>query len=102
MTGPPTRRTERRHSAPNGPGLFVTDAELSDLLGIPADVLKYKLTELDMKASGFPRKLPFWENRRYWPAVKNWLDRSNGLGIGAEARPAPHARVAPISMGARK
>ncbi len=80
------RKTARRHRAPSGPGLFVTDIELAELLGIPLDILKYKLVELDNKQTGFPRKLPFWENRRYWPAVKDWLDRSNGLGISQDFR----------------
>lgn len=28
---------------------------------------------------GFPRKQPLFGDRRYWPAVKAWLDKRNGL-----------------------
>lgn len=28
---------------------------------------------------GFPRKQPLFAGRRYWPAVKAWLDKRNGL-----------------------
>jgi hypothetical protein len=29
--------------------------------------------------SGFPKKQALWGGRRYWPAVKAYLDRTNGL-----------------------
>jgi len=77
----PARKTQRRHRAPNGPGKFVTDHELVELLGVPWDVLKYILLELDSKHTGFPRKQKLWGDRRYWPAIEKWLDRQNGLNI---------------------
>ena len=70
--------------------LFVTDAELVRRLGVPAPIARAAIRGLDDNPrSGFPPKSDLWGNRRYWPAVLDWLDRSNGIsGIGA-------ARVAP-------
>jgi hypothetical protein len=34
------------------------------------------------KHRGFPQKQAVWGNRRYWPAVKQWFDRTNGVGSG--------------------
>jgi hypothetical protein len=34
------------------------------------------LNQLDRdRGSGFPQKQALWGNRRYWPAVRAWLDR---------------------------
>lgn len=64
---------------PNG-GLFVTDTELGRRLGLPRNVVRDALTTLDKNPqSGFPKKLPFWGNRRYWPAVVDYFNRWNGL-----------------------
>lgn len=55
---------------------FVTDAELIRRLGLPEKVGRVALRELD-KASkarrSFPQPDPLFGNRRFWPAVKEWL-----------------------------
>jgi hypothetical protein len=70
--------------------LWITDAELIRRIGAPEKIARDALRALDHNPrSGFPQKQKLWGDRRYWPAVKAYFDRTNGiLGIGA-------ARVAP-------
>lgn len=67
--------------------LFVTDGQLADRMGLSLDQIKAKLPVL--AKSGFPSPDPMFENRRYWPACKAFLDRRYGLssssGQGAPA-----------------
>jgi hypothetical protein len=58
--------------------LFLTDAELIRRLGVPEKHMRRMLPGLESKY-GFPRKQPLFGDRRYWPAVKAWLDKRNGL-----------------------
>lgn len=87
---PTARRTERRHRSPHGPGLFITDGELIDLLGVPPDVARPVLAEMDRKHAQyrFPQKQPMWGDRRYRPAIEAWLEQHHGLKIDA-----PHRRA---------
>lgn len=81
------RKTERRHRAKAGMGVYVTDQELIEYLGLPADLGRQALHALDRnRASNFPKKQPFWGDRRYLPAVQKWLDASNGLTIDEPKR----------------
>lgn len=58
--------------------LFVTDDELVRELGVPAEQARAAIRMLDAKkGNGFPRKNPLWGNRRYLPAVQEWLLRTN-------------------------
>ncbi len=57
--------------------LFVTEAECAERIGISTDEFKRIVSELDRQ--GFPMKDPLFANRRYWPAVKAWLDRRYGM-----------------------
>lgn len=67
--------------------LYVTDAELIRRLGVPEKVARAAIHCLDRdRSSGFPQKKALWGNRRYWPAVKAYLDCTNGLKIGASPR----------------
>lgn len=60
--------------------LFVTDEELMKRLGVSPQVGRPALEVLDRdQRSCFPKKDPLWGNRRYWPAVKMFLDRTHGL-----------------------
>jgi hypothetical protein len=63
------------------PTLFVTDAELIGRLGVPEKVAAYAAIHvLDRtRDSAFPQKQATWGHRRYWPAVKQWFDRANGV-----------------------
>ena len=84
MTDSPTieRKTDRRHRAKNGLGRYVTDQELIEWLGLPADLGRKRLLALDGNPqANFPRKQPFWGDRRYLPAVEQWLDQSNGIKV---------------------
>lgn len=64
--------------------LYVTDEELIARLGAPEKVAKDALRVLDQECRNnrFPQKQKLWGNRRYWPAVKAWLDSHNGLRMG--------------------
>lgn len=84
MTDAPTitRKTERRHRAKAGMGVYVTDQELIEYLGLPADLGRQALHALDRnRASNFPKKQPFWGDRRYLPAVQQWLDEQNKIKV---------------------
>jgi predicted transcriptional regulator len=59
--------------------LYITDAELIRRLGVPEKTARVVIRELEAK-NGFPRKQELWGGRRYWPAVKAYLDRMNGVG----------------------
>ncbi len=60
--------------------LWVTDAELIRRGGIPEDIARETIRALDANPrSGFPRKIKMWGDRRYWPAVVLFFERSGGL-----------------------
>lgn len=77
MTAPSPEGRERLRDT-----LYVTDAELIRRLGVPENVAKPIIHEAEKKY-GFPRKQSLWGGRRYWPAVRAWLDESNGLKMDA-------------------
>lgn len=71
--------------------LWITDAELIRRMGVPEKIARQTLHMLDRDTSkGFPQKSAIWGDRRYWPAVKAWLDRTHGLKMDA-----PQRRAAP-------
>lgn len=53
--------------------LFLTDGEVAVRLGAKPD--EFAGTLIVLERAGFPPKDPQFGNRRYWPAVKAWLDR---------------------------
>ncbi len=57
---------------------YLTDAELIRKLGVPEKFMRGILPGLETKY-GFPPKQPLFNGRRYWPAVKAWMDKHNGL-----------------------
>lgn len=62
--------------------LYLTDAELIRRLGVPEKIGRQTLHMLDRdRLKGFPQKQALWGGRRYWPAVKAWLDRTGGLKL---------------------
>lgn len=64
--------------------LYVTDAELIRRLGVPEKVARAAIRALDLdRSSGFPQKKKLWGDRRYWPAVKAYMDRTSGLKLGS-------------------
>jgi hypothetical protein len=75
MTAPAPETLEREKDK-----LYLTDAELIRRLGVPDKVMRSMLPGLEAKY-GFPRKQALFGKRRYWPAVKHWLDKHNGLPV---------------------
>lgn len=73
MTAPASETLEREQLK-----LYLTDAELIRRIGVPDKTMRSMLPGLE-KNYGFPKKSPLFGGRRYWPAVKTWLDRHNGL-----------------------
>ncbi len=61
--------------------LYLTDAELIRRLGVPDKIIRPMLPALESKF-GFPEKSALFGGRRYWPAVKKWLDKHEGLNVG--------------------
>lgn len=76
MTSPAHETIEREREK-----LYVTDAELIRRLGVPEKRARAILHELDTKHPAFPKKQAFFEDRRYWPAVKRYLDKLNGMPV---------------------
>lgn len=58
--------------------LYLTDAELIRRIGVPDKVFRSILPELEAKY-GFPRGNKLFGGLRYWPAVKAFLDKWEGL-----------------------
>jgi hypothetical protein len=55
--------------------LFVTDAEMIRRLGVPEKIARDAIRMLDRDPSSrFPQKQALWGDRRYWPAVVDYLD----------------------------
>lgn len=62
--------------------LWVTDEEIIRRLGAPRNAIRAALHMFDCNPSkGFPQKQKLWGNRRYWPAVKAYLDQGYGLKL---------------------
>lgn len=76
MTAPAPATLEREKDK-----LYLTDAELIRRLGVPDKIIRPILPSLETKF-GFPPKSPLFGGRRYWPAVRAWLDKHNGLNVG--------------------
>lgn len=72
--------TERRPRTTKRGGLYVTDAELIERLGVPEKLARQALHVLDHdRKAGFPRKQALWGNRRHWPSVEKWCEMTGGF-----------------------
>lgn len=70
--------------------MYVTDVELVELLGVPADVAMRTIRMLDRdKGQRFPQKQKLWGDRRYLPAVEAWFDAHYGLKMAVPRRTRP-------------
>lgn len=80
-----------RHTLTEHPdaGLFVSDKELFRRLGVGPTTGRVAVRTLE--AQGFPRKQPLFCNKRYWPAVRHFLDGLYGLVKRGTAHDAPEA-----------
>lgn len=90
---------ERKPRGAKRGGLFVTDAELIERIGVPEYLARGALQMLDRDPrSGFPKKNKFWGNRRYWPAVQQYFDetcagrKANWVRDGIETVPEPRRK----------
>jgi hypothetical protein len=64
------------YSEPNP--LFLTEAEIASNVGLGS--LEWSAAAAVLEKSGLPRPDLLFGNRRYWPAVKAFLDRRAGMG----------------------
>ncbi len=60
--------------------LWVSDAELIRRIGVPEKKAREAIRMLEAKAN-FPKKEKLFGNRRYWPAVKGYMDKRYGGGF---------------------
>jgi hypothetical protein len=58
--------------------LYVTDAEMLRRIGISEKIGRIAIRELE-KRQVFPARDPLFGNKRYWPAVRAFLDARNGV-----------------------
>lgn len=65
-------------------GLYVTDAEIIRRWGVGEKTGRVALTALE-KTPGFPRKRQLFGGRRYWPAVKQFIDTQEGVSLSSPA-----------------
>ncbi len=58
--------------------LFVTEEEAARRIGISVGTFRRLRPMLERQ--GMPQRNPLFANRRYWPAVRAWFDRREGVG----------------------
>lgn len=76
--------------------LYKTEAEIAALVGVSTTT--WRKVAKALKPKGLPSRDPMFANKRYWPAVRRFLDRRAGLSSGSDRpdRPTePIARPAP-------
>jgi hypothetical protein len=61
--------------------LFLTDGEIAARLGLSA--AEWAPIASTLAKSGLPAPDPVFSGRRYWPAVRAYLDRRAGLSQGS-------------------
>ncbi len=74
MTTPAPATLEREKEK-----LYVTDAELIRRMGVPEKQARIILRELATKHPAFPKPQALFGGRRYYPAVRAYFDKMNGL-----------------------
>ncbi|KTQ85103.1 hypothetical protein NS365_04710 [Aureimonas ureilytica] len=57
--------------------LFLDDKEIAARLGVRAAMFPSIAQVLEK--DGFPRRDPLFEDKRYWPACRSYLDRRQGV-----------------------
>jgi hypothetical protein len=58
--------------------LFLAEGEIAARVGMTS--LEWQAAAVVLERSGLPGRDPLFGNRRYWPAVKAYLERRAGLG----------------------
>jgi hypothetical protein len=80
MTAAPSANDEADdHSGRHPDALYKTEEEIAALIGLGVD--KWRDIAHVLEKSGLPRRDPLFGKRRYWPAVRAFLDRRYGLGV---------------------
>ena len=78
MTDTASPARERQPREKRRDTLWVTDEELIERSGVPANVMRQAILRLDAdRLSGFPKKQPLYGGRRYWPAVQEYWATTN-------------------------
>jgi hypothetical protein len=86
MTEPASDTMERAPRRKRRGGLYLTDTELIEELGLPQKAARDAFLALDRNPkSGFPARQKLWGDRRYLPAVLAYFDKINGLTVGTSA-----------------
>jgi hypothetical protein len=62
----------------NSSALFVSDTEMLRRIGVSKKIGRIAIRELE-KRLAFPPKDPLFGNKRYWPAVRAFLDARGGV-----------------------
>jgi hypothetical protein len=73
--------------APVADTLYKSDVEIARELGVPP--AKWRANAVVLERRGLPPPDPMFDGKRYWPAVKAFLDRRNGLGAALAPAFAP-------------
>lgn len=64
--------------------IWVTDAELIRRSGVPEKIMRDNLRALDANPrSGFPPKQRFYGDRRHWPSVKAYFEKTSGTTMAS-------------------
>lgn len=67
--------------------LYINDAELIRRMGIPEKKARHLLRYFDNNPKLlFPQKDKLFDDRRYWPAVRAFLDKRNRLNMDASPK----------------
>jgi len=67
--------------------LYINDAELIRRMGIPEKKARHLLRYFDNNPKLlFPQKDKLFDDRRYWPAVRAFLDKRNRLTMDASPK----------------
>lgn len=81
------------------PGDFVSDREIARRWGVSEATARTAIRAFEMR-HGFPQRDPLMGNKRYWPAVRAFMDRRYGVKVGDDPGPVdgevdPHAAITP-------
>lgn len=62
--------------------LYLDDTAIAARIGVTPSAFRAKVAMLEGR--GFPRANAFFDGKRYWPAVRAWLDRQEGVVTNSE------------------
>jgi hypothetical protein len=71
------RQRQRQPKPDQSHQLFITDGEIAKRVGL--SFAEWVMIAGALEKSGLPLPDPLFKNRRYWPAVRLYLDRRAGI-----------------------